>query len=105
MPSSVSVIRVRKNKKFFKNLFFTVNGHGSRYHYQSHSLVDRYLSPPSGNNTTTTPSFNFLATSRAPHIAAPDDWPTKSPSSLASLFAISYDSSVGADTLLSSFSG
>src|SRR3989304_4069270 len=57
---------------------------------QSHSLVDKYLSPPSGNRTTMTPSFNFFATSRAPHIAAPDDWPTKSPSSRASLFAISY---------------
>ncbi len=58
--------------------------------YSWKSQVDRYLSPVSGRMTTIClPLFSGLfATSRAAHIAAPQEIPARMPSSFASLLAI-----------------
>src|SRR5216683_7188036 len=45
-----------------------------------HRLVDRYLSPKSGNTVTTHPSRSPRATRIDATNAAPHDWPTSTPS-------------------------
>jgi len=52
--------------------------------------VERYLSPVSGKITTMNfPLFSFFyPTCRAAQAAAPEEIPQKSPSSIASLFAV-----------------
>src|SRR5581483_7779984 len=47
----------------------------------THRFVVRYLSPKSGKTVTSTPERSLRAICSAAYIAAPEDWPTRMPSS------------------------